>query len=81
MSPDMRDAVYVHWPIHHMDPTAYQLAERLHRHFHTRCEPKTDWNRSTTTLRIVAPHAAVVAAVELYLAGKQVAYTITREAM
>ena len=70
----------VHWPVHATDPTAYQMAERLRRHFHTQVHPKTDWNRGVTVLRIVAPHEAVHAAVDLYLGARTVPYTITREA-
>lgn len=81
MTIDRHDATYLHFSVHQEDPTPHQIAARLTGHFHVHCKPHTDWMRGVTTLRIVAPHEAVLAAVELYLAGKPVEYTVTRAAV
>jgi len=75
------DATYIHWPIHQQEPSAKQLANYLVADFHAQCrEVKKDFNRGVTVLRIVAPHEAVHAAVDLYLGARTVPYVITREA-
>jgi hypothetical protein len=79
---DMRDATYIHYPVHESNPTAHQLGGLLHGHFHAQVTLRTDWNRGEVILRIVAPHEAVLDAVSMYLAEREpfIAWRATREA-
>jgi len=77
---DTNDATYIHFPVHMEDPTAAQMRDRLIGHFSAQVGKTTDWSVGIMTLRIVAPHDAVIDAVHLYLAGKPVPWTHARDA-